>query len=67
MYLAPKGASEGSVSQAESIFHRLLSYLPIEDFQHRSEVYLTARAIKKAVKLVVFEKKKEEEEEEGEC
>ena len=59
MYLAPKGA-EGTVGQAESVFQRLMSYL-IEDFQHRSEVYLTSRAIKKAVKLIVFEKKEDDE------
>jgi len=54
MYLAPKGA-EGSVGQAESIFQRLLSFIMGD--QHRAEVYLTTRAIKKAVKLIVFEQK----------
>ena len=53
MYLAPNGAP-GSVGQAESILQRILSYLNI---QHRAEVYLTTRAIKQAVKLVVFEEK----------
>ena len=58
MYLSPKGA-DGSVEQAQSILQRLLSYLG-EDIQHRVEVYLTTRAVKKAVKFVVFEREDEE-------
>ena len=58
MYLSPKGA-DGSVEQAQSILQRLLSYLG-EDIQYRAEVYLTTRAVKMAVKFIVFEREDEE-------